>query len=81
MREIERRLRLESPELVRLFDDEDSPAPQNFYRRTKVRTLLAAAAITGRLLLGPRTLTDTEIRRLQRARKDCVSHPDARTDV
>lgn len=65
--EIESRLRWESPELARLFDDKVWSAPQTFHRPNKVRTLLAAAAITGCLLLGPRTLTDAEIRRLQRA--------------
>jgi hypothetical protein len=73
LREIERRLRWESPELVRLFDNEGPSAPQNFYRRNKVRSLLAAAAITGCLLLGPRTLTDAEIRRLQRTQGLCFA--------
>ena len=61
--EIERWLRWESPELARLFDNEDPPAWESACRWNRVRTLLAAAAITGCLLLGPRMLTDAEIRR------------------
>ena len=51
LREIERRFRWERPELDQLFDTEDPSPP----------------AITGCLLLGPRVLTDAEIRSLQRA--------------
>lgn len=67
LREIERRLRWESPELVELFDTEDSSPAAKAYRRGRVRAVMAAAAITGCLLLGPRVLTDAEIRSLQRA--------------
>jgi hypothetical protein len=67
LRDIEHRLRWHSPELVQLFNSVE-PQPQtthNQLARTKV--LLAAAALTGLTLLGPRMLNETEIRTQRRA--------------
>ena len=66
LREIERRLRLHSPELVRLFDSQ-KPQPGAYRRqRARVRALLAAAAIKGLVLLGPQMLTEAEVRTQRR---------------
>lgn len=67
LREIERRMRSESPELVRLFLGEEAQVPENARHRARARALLAAAAITGCLLLGPRLLTEAEVRSQQRS--------------
>jgi hypothetical protein len=65
--EIERRLRWESPELVRLFNSQEPQPATNHRQRPKTRTLLAAAALTGLVLRGPRMPTEAEIRTQQRA--------------
>ena len=67
LREIARRLRWESPELVRLFNGEEPQAPENARQRARVKAMLGAAAITGCVLLGPRLLTEAEVRSRQRA--------------
>ena len=67
LREIERRLHWESPHLARLFNSADLPAPMNHRQRAGVRGLLAAAALTGLALLGPRMLTEAEVRTHKRA--------------
>ena len=66
LREIERRLRWHSPELVHLFDSQE-PQPEPKHRqRARTRALLAAAAIKGLMLLGPCMPTEAEIRTQQR---------------
>jgi hypothetical protein len=66
LREIERRLRWHSPELVRLFDSAE-PQPEAKHRqRARARALLAAAAVKGVALLGPRMLTEAEVRTQRR---------------
>lgn len=66
LREIERRLRWHSPELVRLFNSHN-PQPKTHRRqRARTRVLLAAAALTGLTLIGPRMLTEAEVRTQQR---------------
>ena len=47
LREIERRLRWESPELVQLFNSQEPQPATNHRQRARNRVLLAAAAITG----------------------------------
>ena len=46
LRDIERRLRWESPELFRLFDSVE-PQQTGHHKRAQTRVLLAAAAVTG----------------------------------
>ena len=67
LRDIERRLRWESPELVRLFNSQEPQPAKNHRQRARTRALLAAAAIKGLVLLGPRMLTEAEVRTQQRA--------------
>ena len=67
LREIERRLRWESPELVRLFNSAEPQPATNHRQRARTRVLLAAAALTGVALLGPRMLNEAEVRTQQRA--------------
>ena len=62
LREIERRLRWESPELVRLFNSQEPQPATNHRQRARTRALLAAAAIKGLMLLGPCMPTEAEIR-------------------
>lgn len=66
LREIERRLRWESPELVRLFTSQEPPPQTNHRHRARTRVLLAAAVLTGMTLIGPRMLTEAEVRTGQR---------------
>jgi DUF3040 family protein len=66
LREIERRLRWESPELVQLFNSQEPQPAKNHRQRARTRVLLAVAAITGLVQLGPRTLTEAEVRTQQR---------------
>jgi hypothetical protein len=73
LREIERRLRWHSPELVRLFDSVE-PQPEAKHRqRARARVLLAAAAVTGVALLGPRMLNEAEVRTQQRQPLPCTA--------
>ena len=67
LREIERRLRWESPELVRLFNSQEPQPATNHRQRARNRVLLAAAAIKGLVQLGPRMPTEAEVRTQQRA--------------
>ena len=60
LREIERRLRWTSPELIRLFDGMDPPSEENRRKRARVRALLAAFAVAGLTLRGPRMLNEAE---------------------
>ncbi len=66
LREIERRLRWHSPELVQLFNSQEPQPATNHRKRARTRALLAAAAITGLVQLGPRMLTEAEVRTQQR---------------
>jgi Protein of unknown function (DUF3040) len=66
LRELERRLRWHSPELVHLFDSEEPQQATKHRQRASARALLAAAAVTGMALLGPRMLNEAEIRTQRR---------------
>lgn len=66
LRDIERRLRWESPELVRLFSNAETPPTTDRSQRARTRVLLAAAALTGLALLGPRPLNEAEVRTRRR---------------
>ena len=67
LRDIERRLRWHSPELVELFKSVESQPETTHPQRARTKVLLAAAALTGLTLLGPRMLNETEIRTQRRA--------------
>jgi hypothetical protein len=67
LRDIERRLRWHSPELVQLFNSVEPQSETTHHQRTRTKVLLAAAALTGLTLLGPRMLNETEIRIQRRA--------------
>jgi hypothetical protein len=60
LRDIERRLRWESPELTCLFGDGRLPEDPDRRKRMRSRMLVAAAALTGLALLGPRSLGETD---------------------
>jgi hypothetical protein len=66
LREIERRLRWHSPELVRLFDGVESQPEAKHRQRASARALLAGAALTCLTLLGPRMLNEAEVRTRRR---------------
>jgi hypothetical protein len=78
LRDIERRLRWNSPDLIRLFDSAepqqgatDRPRSQghhatNHRKRARTRALIAGAALTGLTLLGPRVLNEAEVRTQRR---------------
>ena len=61
LRDIERRLRRESPALVRLFGNAELPQATNRSQRARTRVVLAAAALTGLALLGARPFNEAEI--------------------
>ena len=67
LRDIERRLRWESPELFRLFDSVEPQEATDHRKRPRTRVLMAAAAVTGLALLGPRMLNESEVRPQRRA--------------
>lgn len=60
LREIERRLRWTSPELVRLFDGAEPLPEENPRKRVRARVLVASAAFADLALLGPRMLNEAE---------------------
>jgi Protein of unknown function (DUF3040) len=60
LRDIERRLRWESPELTRLFGDGRLPDDPDRRKRMRSRISIAAAALSGLALLGPRALDETD---------------------
>ena len=66
LRDIERRLRWNSPELVRLFNSQEAQPATNHRKRARTRALIAAAALTGLALLGPRMLNEAEVRTQRR---------------
>ena len=66
LRDIERRLRWHNPELVRLFNGLEPQPEANHRQRARTRMIFAAAALTGLTLIGPRMLTEAEIRAQQR---------------
>jgi Protein of unknown function (DUF3040) len=72
-REIERRLRWHSPELVRLFDSVEPRPEAKRRQRASARVLLAAAAVTGVALLGPRMLNEAEVRTQRRQPPPCIA--------
>ncbi len=67
LRDIERQLRWHSPELVQLFNSVEPQSETTHHQRARTRMILAAAALTGLTLLGPRMLNETEIRTQRRA--------------
>jgi hypothetical protein len=67
LRDIERQLRWHSPELVQFFNSAHPQPQTNPRQRARTRTLLAAVALTGMTLLGPRMLNETEVRTQKRA--------------
>ena len=76
LRDIERRLRWESPELFRLFDSGEPQQAKDHRKRAKTTVLLAAAALTGLALLGPRMLNEAEVRTQKRPPLPRTSPPD-----
>jgi hypothetical protein len=77
LREIERRLRWHSPELVRLFDSVEPQQARKHRQRARARALLAAAAVTGLALLGPRMLDEAEVRTQRRRPLPRTAHADS----
>lgn len=61
-RDIERRLRWDSPELARLFDGMNPRPKKSPRKRAQARMLVAALAFAGLALLGPRMLNEVEIK-------------------
>jgi hypothetical protein len=77
LREIERRLRWHSPELVRLFGSVEPQQATKHRQRASARALLAAAAVTGLALLGPRMLNEAEVRTQWRQPLPCTAPADS----
>jgi hypothetical protein len=65
--DIERRLRWHSPELAQLFNSVEPQSETTHLQRGRTKVLLAAAALTGLTLLGPRMLNETEVQTRRRA--------------
>jgi hypothetical protein len=61
LRDIERRLRWESPQLVRLFTSTDPAPVHDRGKRAPTRALIVAALVAGLTLLGPRMLSEAEV--------------------
>jgi hypothetical protein len=66
LRNIERRLHRGSPELFRLFDSVEPQPATNHRKPARTRVLIAAVALSGLALRGPRMLSETEVRALRR---------------
>ncbi len=86
LRDIERRLRWGSPELFRLFFDSVEPQPATNHRKpARTRVLIAAAALSGLALRGPRMLSEAEVRTQRRPPLPRTARADttvaARTDL
>jgi hypothetical protein len=79
LRDIERRLRWHSPRLVQLFNSVEPQPAANHRQRARTKVLLAAAALTGIALLGPRMLNETEIRTQRRAPLPHTAEADTAT--
>jgi hypothetical protein len=62
LRDIERRLRWDSPELARLFSTVEPPPPRSRRKRARAKLLVAAAVFTGMALRGPRMLNEAEVK-------------------
>lgn len=62
LRDIERRLRWDSPESTRFFSTVEAPPPKHRGKRARARMLVAAAVFAGMALLGPRMLTEAEVK-------------------
>ncbi len=77
LRDIDRRLRWESPELFRLFDCVEPQQATDHRQRATTRVLMAAAAVTGLVLLGPRMLNEAEVRTQRRAPVPHTAEPDS----
>jgi hypothetical protein len=76
LREIERRLRWESPELIRLFNSVEPQPAKPHRKQARTRVLVAATAFAGLTLLGPRMLNDAEVRAQQRPPLPRTAPPD-----
>ena len=66
LRDIERLLRWNSPELFRLFNSQEAQPATDHRKPARTRALIAAAAVTGMALLGPRMLNEAEVRTQRR---------------
>jgi hypothetical protein len=66
LRDIERQLRWESPELFRLFHSVQPQQAKDHPKRARARVLMAGAALMGLALLGPRVLDEAEVRTRRR---------------
>jgi hypothetical protein len=66
LHDIERRMRWERAELARLFNSDELQSVKSHRQRAKARVLLAAAAVTGLTLLGPRMFNEAEVRKQRR---------------
>jgi hypothetical protein len=62
LRDIERRLRRQSPELARLSSNVESHPARAHHKRARVRVLVAAVALAGLATLTPRTLNEADVR-------------------
>jgi hypothetical protein len=76
LREIERQLRWESPELIRLFNSVEPQPAKPHRKRARTRVLVAAGAFAGLTLLGPRMLNDAEVSAQQRPPLPRTAPPD-----
>ncbi|MGH3677773.1 MAG: DUF3040 domain-containing protein [Mycobacterium sp.] len=75
LRDIERRLRWHSPELVRLFNSTWPQVETNRHQRARTRVLVAGAALVGLMLRGPRMLNEAEASAQQRPPLPRISRP------
>ncbi len=62
LRDIERRLRWDSPKLARLFSTVEPPPPRSRRKRARAKLLVAAAVFTAMALRGPRMLNEAEVK-------------------
>ncbi|WP_410506699.1 DUF3040 domain-containing protein [Mycobacterium sp. 29Ha] len=85
LRDIERRLYRGSPELFRLFDSVEPQPATNHRKPARTRVLIAAVALSGLALRGPRMLSATEVRTLRRQPPSRTARADSalaeRTDL